>query len=90
MRYPSVRSLLSKLARRGPSNVRLEALRLLGLPDLPEHLPPSPRKPKNHRIVLLKMMATDKRRSAKSRLACVKELLFNIPVGLQLEAEAKR
>jgi hypothetical protein len=87
MRYPSVKTLLGRLATRGPSASRLEALRLLGLPDLPEKLPKTPRKPKINRIGLLKRLACAKRKSAKTCLMALKELLWGISINSQLELE---
>jgi hypothetical protein len=81
MRYPSPRSLLYELANRGPSAVRIEALRLLGLPNCPTRWPECQRRT---RASLLRRLAANKRKSAKMRLACIKELLW----GLTLEQQS--
>ncbi len=80
MRYPSPRRLLYDLASTGPSTVRIEALRLLGLPNCPTRWPDILRRT---RASLLRRLAANRKKAAKVRLACVKELLF----GLSLEAQ---
>jgi hypothetical protein len=42
MKYPAPRKLLNYLASHGPSAVQVEALALLGRPDLPTTFPASP------------------------------------------------
>ena len=90
MRYPSVHTILGQLATHGPSESRVEAMRLLGLPDLPEHLPMTPRKPKVNRVGLLKRLVADRKKSAKSLLMALKELLWGIPISSQLELQGKK
>jgi hypothetical protein len=80
MRYPSPQRLLFDLARRGPSTVRIEALRLLGLPNCPTRWPLCARR---SRASLLRRLAANKKKAAKIRLACLKELLW----GLTLEQQ---
>jgi hypothetical protein len=53
--------------------VRIEALRLLGLPDLPKRFPSCPRR---SRESLLRRLAANRKKSAKARLSALKELLF--------------
>lgn len=80
MRYPNPQRLLYELASRGSSTVRIEALRLLGLPNCPTRWPPCPRR---SRASLLRRLAANRKKSAKMRLACIKELLW----GLTLEQQ---
>jgi hypothetical protein len=84
VRYPGPRVVLFELARSGPSKVRLEALRLLGLPDCPAHWPDCPR---NTRQSLLRQLAVNKTKAGKVRLACLKELLWNLSLEDQRELE---
>ena len=85
MRYPSPRRLLYELARTGPSAVRIEALRLLGLANCPSSWPPIERR---SRASLLRQLAANKKKSAKVRLACVKEILFGLTLEQQHMLEA--
>jgi hypothetical protein len=80
MRYPNPQRLLFDLASRGPGAVRIEALRLLGLVNCPTRWPVCPRR---SRASLLRRLAANKKKSAKMRLACIKELLW----GLTLEQQ---
>jgi hypothetical protein len=80
VRYPSPRRLLYDLASTGPSAVRIEALRLLGLPNAPTRWRDIPRRT---RASLLRQLACNRDKAAKVRLACLKELLW----GLTLEQQ---
>jgi len=80
MRYPNPWRLLYDLASTGPSAVRIEALRLLGLLNCPTRWPDIARR---SRASLLRQLACNRDKAAKVRLACLKELLF----GLTLEAQ---
>ena len=80
MRYPSPKRLLFDLASSGPSRVRIEALRLLGVPNCPSRWPEIPRR---SRASLLRQLACNRDKAAKVRLACLKELLW----GLTLEQQ---
>jgi hypothetical protein len=82
MRYPAPRRLLYDLATCGPSAVRVEALRLLGLPNCPTRWPDCPRRT---RAALLRQLAANKKKAAKTRLACLKDLLW----GLTLETQRR-
>ena len=73
MRYPAPKKVLYELATTGPSAVRVEALRLLGLPDLPVTFPKCERR---SRESLLRRLAANRKKSAKARMAALKELLF--------------
>ena len=73
MRYPAPKTVLFDLSTRGPSDLRIEALRLLALPDLPESFPQCPRR---SRASLLRRLAANRKSSAKARMAALKELLF--------------
>lgn len=73
MRYPSPKTVLCELATCGPSGVRIEALRLLSIPDLPKSFPPCQRR---SRESLLRRLAADRKKAAKARLGAVKELIF--------------
>ena len=73
MRYPAPKRILYELSTTGPSGVRLEALRLLGLADLPEKFPSCPRR---SRESLLRRLAANRRKAAGARLTALKELLF--------------
>jgi len=73
MRYPAPKRILYELSTTGPSGERLEAMRLLGLADLPEKFPSCPRR---SRESLLRRLAADRKKSAKARLSALKELLF--------------
>lgn len=73
MRYPAPKRVLYDLATRGPSTTRLEALRLLGLADLPVKFPPCQRR---SRESLLRRLACNEKKSARARLSALKELLF--------------
>jgi len=72
MRYPAPKTVLCELSTTGPSDERLEALRLLALP-LPEKFGPYP---KRSREGLLRRLVCDRKKSAKARLSALKELLF--------------
>jgi hypothetical protein len=71
MMYPSPKTVLTALAARGTSVTRSEALRLLAA-ELPEDWPDCPRR---SRQALLRRLACDRKRSAKARLAALRELL---------------
>lgn len=73
MRYPAPKRLLYELSITGPSSVRSEAIRLLGLPSLPAAFPPCERR---SRASLLRRLACNRKKSAKARLAAAKEILF--------------
>jgi len=73
MRYPTPKRVLFELSTCGPSGVRVEALRLLGLADLPDKFPSCLRR---SRESLLRRLAANRKKSAKARLTALKELLF--------------
>jgi hypothetical protein len=73
MRYPAPKTVLYELATTGPSAVRVEALRLMRLTDLPVTFPKCQRR---SRESLLRRLASDRKKSAKARLGALKELLF--------------
>jgi len=80
VKYPSPQSLLYELASHGPSAVRLEALRLMGLPNSPRSWGTCPRR---SRRALLRRLACDRRKSGKVRLSALKETLWNLTVDQQ-------
>lgn len=83
MKYPSPKSVLYDLATTGPSSIRQEALRLLGL-EVPATWGVITRRT---RKALLRRLACNKRKAAKSRLACVKEVLWGLTLEQQSELE---
>jgi hypothetical protein len=85
MRYPNPQRLLFDLANVGPTAVRIEAIRLLGLPNCPTVWPKIPRR---SRASLLRRLAANKQKAAKMRLACVKELLWGLTLEQQRMLEA--
>jgi hypothetical protein len=85
MNYARPQAVLFDLAGRGPSAVRQEALRLLGLPNLP---PTWGVIPKRSRKALLRKLACNKGKAAKARLAAVKELLWGLTLEQQAQIEA--
>lgn len=87
MRYPSPKSVLFDLAKRGSSRTRAEALRLMTL-DLPPRFGPYPRR--SRETLLRQLVCGRKRQSAAVRLRHLKELLFGISVELQMELDAER
>ena len=87
MKYPSPQSVLYELASRGPSAGRLEALRLMGLPDSPRTWGSCPRR---SRRALLRRLACDRRKSVKVRLSALKEILWNLTVDQQDALERLR
>lgn len=87
MRYPAPRKILFHLATHGPSKHRVEALRLLGLPGIPDRWPSYA---KYSRESILRRLAADRRKSAKARLAVLKELLFGLTLAEQAAIEALR
>jgi hypothetical protein len=84
MRYPCPKNILHNLASRGSSATRVEALRLLSLPDLPTRFPECPRRSRN---ALLRQLAANRGKSAKARLAALKELLYGLSISAQQELE---
>lgn len=87
MHYPAPKSILFDLATTGPSAIRVEALRLLGLPNLPARFPPCERRT---RASLLRRLAANKQKAGKARLFAVKELLFSISIEEQQELDQLR
>lgn len=81
MRYPKPANLLHRLAEQGTSATRIEALRLLSLPNFPQTWPACPRRSVN---ALLRRLCCDRRKSGQARLAAFKAVCF----GLSLEAQA--
>jgi hypothetical protein len=73
MRYPAPKTVLYELSLYGPSEVRLEAIRLMGLDDLPASFPKCQRRSRDS---LLRRLAVDRKKSAKARMSALKELLF--------------
>lgn len=84
MKYPSPKIVLSQIAARGPSAVRLEALRRLS--DCPDAWPDCPRR---SRLSLLRQLACDGKKSAKARLEAMKDLLAAMP-AIPADEEAAR
>jgi hypothetical protein len=72
MMYANPKAILSQLAGRGSSATRLEALRLLALPDIPKQWPECPRR---SRLSLLRRLACNRKKSASARLHALQELL---------------
>jgi hypothetical protein len=75
MMYPTPKTVLTALASRGTSATRAEALRLLAS-KVPDDWPECPR---HSRQSLLRRLACDKKKSAKARLAALKEMLAKEP-----------
>lgn len=87
MRYPAPKKVLHELSVSGPSEVRIEALRLLGLAELPAAFPKCERR---SRESLLRRLACNGKKSAKSRLYAVKELLWGLTIEQQQAMDALR
>jgi len=86
MRYPSIKNLLIELSQRGPSDVRLEALMMLGSPGIPDEWPGCPRR---SRLGLLRQLACDSGKASKARLAALKQVLNEAaPVKANEEIDA--
>jgi hypothetical protein len=75
MKYATPKTVLTALASRGTSVTRTEALRLLAS-EIPDDWPECPR---NTRAALLRRLACDQKKSAKARLAALKEVLAREP-----------
>jgi hypothetical protein len=84
MRYPCPKNILLDLGSRGSSSTRIEALRLLSLPDLPTRYPACPRRSRN---ALLRQLAANRKKSAKARMLALKELLYGLSISAQQELE---
>jgi hypothetical protein len=80
LRYPTTKNLLYGLANRGTTTTRNEAMRLLEMQDLPERLPHCERRTRQS---LLRRLACDKKRAAKTRLRALKDLLFGLSMSVQ-------
>ena len=87
MRYPSIKNLLIELAQRGPSEVRLEALIMLGAPGTPEKWPPCPRRSRNG---LLRQLACNTGKASKARLTALKEVLNGVQPVPDIDPELAR
>jgi hypothetical protein len=72
MKYPAPRKLLNYLASHGPSAVQVEALAMLGRPDLPTTFPAFPR---GSRENFLRRLAANPKKATSARLGALKELL---------------
>jgi hypothetical protein len=72
MKYPAPRKLLNYLASHGPSAVQVEALAMLGRPDLPTAFPAFPR---GSRENFLRRLAANPKKATSARLGALKELL---------------
>src|ERR1700683_1456689 len=70
--YASPKAILSELAGRGSSATRMEALRLLALPDIPEQWPECQRR---SRLSLLRRLVCNRKKSASARLQALREVL---------------
>lgn len=87
MRYPTPKSVLYDLARKGSSRTRAEALRLMAL-ELPPRFGPYPRR--SRESLLRQLVCGKKRRSSVTRLRHFKELIFGMSVEMQIELDAER
>lgn len=83
MKYPKPKSVLHDLAGSGPSETRAEALRLLTLPDVPETFVDCPRR---SRRAALRILVSNRGKSAKARLAAFKELCWGVLPEADTEA----
>lgn len=82
--FPKPVTILRELAGTGPSAVRLEAIRLMGLDSLPDGWPQCPR---SSLKAILRQLACDPKKAAKVRLMALKELVWNLPIEAQQEIE---
>lgn len=82
------RTVLLQLAQSGRDWVSLEALRLLQL-NIPRDWPKNPRGVTATRLVVLRRIACDRRKSGRIRIMAVKELLFALDIATQLTMEAE-
>jgi hypothetical protein len=85
MKYPAPRKLLNYLASHGPSAVQVEALAMLGRPDLPTTFPAFPR---GSRENFLRRLAANPKKATSARLGALKELL-QLMLGETAESEPR-
>jgi hypothetical protein len=85
MKYPAPRKLLNYLASHGPSAVQVEALAMLGRPDLPTTFPAFPR---GSRENFLRRLAANPKKATSARLGALKELL-QLMLGETAEPEPR-